>query len=372
MNSSFGNTLKVSVFGESHGPCIGCTVETFPAGEEVDTEELQAFLDRRKPGRVPYTTPRKEADCPEISSGLTDGKTDGSLFRAVIQNKNQHSGDYSALHLKPRPSHADFAAIQKYGPDVDLRGGGHFSGRLTAPLCIAGGIAKQILARRGIYVGAHLSSIGEEQDSWFPLFPTKELFSEVAAKDLPVLSDRCGKRMEKELKFAVKDGDSIGGSVECAVIGVPAGLGNPRFGGIESRLSAVLFGIPAVKGVEFGEGFLGSTYYGSDFNDTFCIEDGLVKTKTNHVGGILGGISDGMPITFRVAFKPTPSISIPQKTVDLETMEETIITIKGRHDPCVAIRGVPVIEAAAALVILDILMEEGAIHGQPETNPGSN
>lgn len=361
MKSEFGQQLHVSIFGESHGPYIGCEVNAFPSGEAVDLNQLKAFMDRRKPGKTPYTTPRKEEDLPKLESGLTDGKTDGTLFRAIIENSNQHSGDYDALHLKPRPSHADYTAVVKYGKDTDLRGGGHFSGRLTAPLCIAGGIAKQILARRGIYVGAHLSSVGEEQDSWFPLHPTKELFDQLAEKEFPVLSDRCGKRMEKELKFAVKDGDSIGGTVECSVIGLPAGLGTPRFGGIESQLSTVLFGIPAVKGVEFGEGFLGSTYYGSDYNDTFYVDNGTVLTKTNHVGGVLGGMTDGMPVNFRVAFKPTPSISLPQQTVDLETMEETIIEIKGRHDPCVAIRGVPVIEAATALVILDILMEEGAL-----------
>lgn len=357
MTSSFGKHIQVSIFGESHGDCIGCEVKGLPKGEAVDLDALQAFLDRRKPGRE-GTTPRNEADVPEFSSGLTDGVTDGTVLKAVIYNHNQHSSDYEDLSLKPRPSHADFSALAKYGTGVDLRGGGHFSGRLTAPLCVAGGIAKQMLERRGIFIGAHLYSIGEAQDTPFPLFPTKELFDEIAAKELPVLSDRCGKRMQKELKYAIKDQDSVGGTVECTVIGLPAGLGGPRYEGVESRFSEVLFGIPAVKGVAFGEGFLGASCFGSEYNDPFCLKNGKVQTETNHVGGVLGGITNGMPVNFTVAFKPTPSIGTVQKTVDLQLMEETLIQIQGRHDPCVAIRAVPVIEAAAALVVLDLLMED--------------
>ena len=254
MSSEFGRTLRVGVFGQSHGAAIGVTVDGLPAGERIDLAELQAFLDRRKPGKSPLSTARKEADAPEFLSGLRDGVTCGSPLCAVIYNSDQHSSDYTELADKPRPSHADYTAWVKWGGQADMRGGGHFSGRLTAPLCIAGGIAKQILARHGVFVGAHLAAVGAEDDEAFPLYPTDELFRAVAAKPFPTISDAAGERMQRLILAAREAQDSVGGIVECAAVGLPAGLGDPMFDGIENRLASALFGIPAVKGVEFGAG----------------------------------------------------------------------------------------------------------------------
>ena len=357
MSSEFGNLLKISVFGQSHGTAIGVVIDGLPAGEAVDLEELNAFLDRRRPGKNGLSTPRKETDIPTILSGLEDGKTCGAPLCAVIQNSDQHSSDYSELRDKPRPSHADYTAFVKWNGQADLRGGGHFSGRLTAPLCVAGGIAKQILARRGIFVGAHLLSVGGEAEEPFPLYPTAEQFSAVAAKPFPVLDDAAGERMQAVIQAARQDGDSVGGVIECAAIGLPAGLGDPMFDGVENRLAAALFGIPAVKGLEFGAGFESAHLRGSVNNDPFTVENGQVRTTRNRAGGILGGITTGMPLTLRLAMKPTPSISIPQQTVSLSEMENTTLQIKGRHDPCIAHRAVPVAEAVTASVLLDLLLE---------------
>lgn len=358
MSSEFGNRLHVSIFGQSHGKAIGVVADGLPAGERVDLEELARFLDRRRPGQNALSTSRQETDAPEFLSGLQDGVTCGSPLCAVIQNRDQHSSDYAALADTPRPGHADYTAWVKWGGQADMRGGGHFSGRLTAPLCIVGGIAKQILARRGIYVGAHLFSVEGETDVSFPLLPAPSLFEEIAAKPFPVLDDARGQRMQGAIMAAAQEGDSVGGVVECATVGLPVGLGEPMFDGMESRLAAVLFGIPAVKGVEFGAGFEASALRGSVNNDPFCIHDGRVETTRNRAGGILGGITNGMPLTLRAAFKPTPSISKPQQTVHLGRMEETDLVISGRHDPCVAHRAVPVVEAAVAAVLLDILLEQ--------------
>ncbi len=357
MSSEFGKLLRVSVFGQSHGRAIGVVMDGLPAGEAIDQEELLAFLDRRKPGKSPLSTARKEADLPVFLSGLENGVTCGSPLCAVIQNGDQHSGDYKALEQKPRPGHADYTAYVKWSGQADMRGGGHFSGRLTAPLCVAGGIAKQILARRGVYVGAHLDHIGCLYDQSFPLHPAPELFAAIAAKPFPVIDDQAGERMQAEILRAREARDSLGGAIQCAAIGLPAGLGDPMFDGVENRLAAALFGIPAVKGVEFGAGFSAAKLSGSENNDPFLLKDGAVVTESNHAGGILGGITTGMPLTLRVAIKPTPSIARPQKTVDLGTMEETELTIQGRHDPCIAHRAVPVIEAVTATVLLDLLLE---------------
>lgn len=357
MSSEFGHLLKVSIFGQSHGKAIGVVVDGLPAGEAVDLTELQAFLDRRKPGKNSLSTARKEADAPTFLSGLENGMTCGAPLCAVIENGDQHSTDYAGLTDTPRPGHADYTAGVKWGGHADMRGGGHFSGRLTAPLCIAGGIAKQILARRGIFVGAHLSSVGTEDDVSFPLYPTADLFSEVAAKPFPVLDDSAGERMQALILEARQSLDSVGGVVECAAIGLPSGLGDPMFDGVENRLAAALFGIPAVKGVEFGAGFAAARLHGSENNDPFVLENGAVVTETNRSGGILGGITTGMPLVVRAAFKPTPSIARPQKTVRLSTGEETTLEIRGRHDPCIAHRAVPVVEAVTAAVLLDLLLE---------------
>ena len=357
MSSEFGNLLKISVFGQSHGKAIGVVVDGLPAGEAVDLEELDRFLDRRRTGKNRLSTARKEADKPVFLSGLENGVTCGAPLCAVIENGDQHSSDYSELRDKPRPGHADYTAFVKWGGQADMRGGGHFSGRLTAPLCIAGGIAKQILARRGVYVGAHLRSVGTETDAAFPLHPTKALFDGIAAKPFPVLDDRAGERMQAAILAAKQGGDSLGGVIECAAVGLPAGLGGPMFGGVENRLSAALFGIPAVKGVEFGDGFAAARSCGSANNDSFRMEDGRVVTETNHAGGILGGITNGMPLVLRTAMKPTPSIARPQQTVSLSAGENAELVIHGRHEPCIAHRAVPVVEAVTAAVLLDLLLE---------------
>lgn len=357
MSSEFGNIIRVSVFGQSHGKAIGVVVDGLPAGEAIDLEELQRFLDRRRPGTGPLSTARKETDVPEFLSGLEGGKTCGAPLCAVIKNADQHSKDYGELADKPRPGHADFTAWAKWGGHADMRGGGHFSGRLTAPLCVAGGIAKQILARRGIFVGAHLASVAGICDRPFPLHPTAALFEEVAAKPFPVLDEAAGERMRAAILEAKNDLDSVGGVIECAAAGLPAGLGEPMFGGVENRLAAALFGIPAVKGVEFGEGFRAAELRGSENNDPFTVEDGEIRAETNRAGGILGGITTGMPLVLRAAVKPTPSIGRPQKTVRLSAMEASELTVHGRHDPCVAHRAVPVVEAVTAAVLLDMLLE---------------
>ena len=357
MSSEFGNLLKVSVFGQSHGKAIGVVVDGLPAGEIIDLEELNAFLSRRKPGKSPLSTARKESDTPIFLSGLENGITCGAPLCAVIENGDQHSSDYSELRDKPRPGHADYTAYVKWRDQADMRGGGHFSGRLTAPLCIAGGIARQILARRGVYVGAHLWSVGTERDAPFPLRPTKELFETVAAKPFPVLDDQAGERMQSLILEARQNLDSVGGVIECAAVGLPAGLGDPMFGGVENRLAAALFGIPAVKGVEFGDGFAAARARGSENNDPFRMEDGRVVTETNHAGGILGGITSGMPLVLRTAMKPTPSIARPQRTVSLSAGADAELVIHGRHDPCIAHRAVPVVEAVTAAVLLDLLLE---------------
>ena len=362
MSSEFGKIVRVSVFGQSHGSAIGILMDGLPVGEAVDEVELLAFMERRKP-KDALSTARKEQDIPQFLSGFVDGKTCGSPLCALLENKDVRSQDYEALKDIPRPSHADYAAYKKYGGQADMRGGGHFSGRLTAALCIGGGIAKQILARRDVFVGAHLLSIAGIEDEAFGLHPGKELFAQVANKAFPTICDASGTKMQQYIKQAAAHKDSVGGVVECAIIGMPAGLGSPLFEGIENRLAQAVFGIPAVKGIEFGKGFASTRELGSDHNDPLVVdEQGEITHKKNNAGGINGGISNGMPIRFNVAFKPTPSIGRPQQSVNLSTGEPVELTIEGRHDPCVAHRAVPVVEAVAALVILDILMEEQA-HG---------
>ena len=357
MSSEFGKILKVSVFGQSHGKAIGVLVDGLPAGEAVDLEELNAFLDRRRPGKGPLSTARKESDVPVFLSGLEDGVTCGAPLCVQIANSDQRSKDYSELKDKPRPGHADYTAAVKWAGHADMRGGGQFSGRLTAPLCVAGGIAKQILARRGVFVGAHLASVAGIRDVSFPLYPDRALFEAVAAKEFPVLDDRAGEEMRAAILAAKNDLDSVGGVIECAAVGMPAGLGGPMFEGVENRLAMALFGIPAVKGVEFGAGFAAAGMRGSEHNDPFRMENGEIRAVTNHAGGILGGITSGMPIVARAAVKPTPSIGIRQETVSLSARENAQLTVHGRHDPCVAHRAVPVVEAVTAVVLLDLLLE---------------
>ncbi len=353
MSSTYGESLKLSIFGQSHGAAIGMTLDGIPAGLPVDLDELQIFLNRRAPGQNDWSTPRKEEDRPEFLSGLLDGYTCGAPIAAVIYNKNTRSGDYTNLKDCPRPGHADYTAQIKYGGFQDAAGGGHFSGRLTAPLCIAGGLCKQWLAELGIQIGAHISAIGDCEDVMFdPLAPQLHAVGE----DFPVLDGASGAEMREQIAVARKSGDSIGGTIECAITGLPVGLGEPMFGGVESRIAQIVYGIPAVKGVEFGAGFDVSSMLGSENNDGYTVNNDNIQTLTNHAGGILGGITSGMPVIFRAALKPTPSISRPQQSVRLSAMAADSLIVKGRHDPCIVPRAVPVVEAAAAIAIYDLIL----------------
>ncbi|MBQ7300840.1 MAG: chorismate synthase [Clostridia bacterium] len=359
MASIYGNRLQVSIFGQSHAPGIGCVIDGLPAGEEIDLDVLSAFLARRAPGRDPFSTQRKEADAPEIVSGLYEGRTCGAPLCAVIRNGDQHSKDYSEIADKPRPGHADYTAHIKYGGAQDVRGGGHFSGRLTAPMCIAGGIARQILARRGIHIGAHIYAVNGVYDTPFdPCLVSHADFCMLEDKSFCVISDKKGEEMQARILAAKADCDSVGGIIECAVTGLPVGLGDPMFDGMENRLARVLFGVPAVKGVEFGDGFASSALRGSENNDPMVMDaDGRPQMTSNHAGGILGGITTGMPLLLRCAIKPTPSIGQEQNTVSLSRRENAALTIHGRHDPCIVPRAVPVIIAATAIGILDALLD---------------
>lgn len=356
MSSTYGENLKLSIFGQSHAPAIGMTLDGIPAGLTVDLEKLQQFLNRRAPGQNDYSTPRREEDRPEFLSGLLNGFTCGAPLAAIIRNTNTRSGDYANLMDCPRPGHADYTAQVKYGGFQDAAGGGHFSGRLTAPLCIAGGLCKQWLEAKGIRIGAHIAAIAGIPDT--PFDPIKPQLSSVGA-DFPVLNPEAGARMRQAISDAKRDLDSVGGIIECAVTGLPAGLGEPMFGGVEGRIAQIVYGIPAVKGVEFGIGFEAANLQGSENNDDFRMEEGKVVTSTNHCGGILGGITNGMPLLFRAAIKPTPSISQAQQSVSLSRGENQELVVKGRHDPCIVPRAVPVVEAAAAIAIFDMLLQNG-------------
>ena len=357
MSSQYGTKLKVSLFGQSHSAAIGVVVDGLPAGLRVDLEELAAFLVRRAPGQGAHTTARREEDTPEVLSGLTDGLTCGAPLAITIRNTDTRSRDYEELRDIPRPSHADYPAEVKHRGFQDRAGGGHFSGRLTAPLCVAGGICLQALASQGIIIGAHLVRVGAAQDRAFdPVAVGAADFAQVATHRLPVLDEASATAMLAEVEAAARAGDSVGGVIECAAIGLPVGLGDPLFDGVDNRLAQAIFGIPAVKGLEFGNGFAAGALRGSQNNDAYYFgEGGEVLTHTNNSGGVLGGLSTGMPLIVRVAFKPTPSIAREQESVNLATGKPATLAIKGRHDPCVALRAVPVVEAAVALALYDAL-----------------
>ena len=354
MSSTYGENLKLSIFGQSHGPAIGMTLDGIPAGLPVDEEALQAFLRRRAPGQNSWSTPRKEGDQPEFLAGILDGFTCGAPIAAVIHNTNTRSGDYANLKDCPRPGHADYTAQVKYGGFQDAAGGGHFSGRLTAPLCIAGGLCKQWLEEMGIRIGARLLEIGGEADAT-PFDPVNPPLDQIR-QDFPVLSQDAAERMQAKIAEAKSQCDSVGGIIQCCLTGVPAGLGEPMFGGVESRIAQIVYGIPAVKAVSFGIGSGAAQMRGSQCNDDFAIVDGAVRTVTNHAGGIQGGITNGMPVVFQVAIKPNPSISQPQQSISLSRREQEELIVKGRHDPCIAPRAVPVVEAAAAIAIYDLVL----------------
>ncbi|MCI9552785.1 MAG: chorismate synthase, partial [Acutalibacter sp.] len=336
MSSTWGERIKMSIFGGSHTAAIGVNLDGLPAGEAVDWEQVLVQMSRRAPGQDPTATARRETDQPKVLCGLLDGVTTGAPLCAIIENTNQRSKDYSQLKVLPRPGHADYTAFIKYGGHNDVRGGGHFSGRLTAPLVFAGAVARQMLVRRGILVASHVSRVGRVADQSFdPVEPAPQLLERLSREYFPVIDPRAKETMREEIQRARLQADSVGGVVECVVTGLPVGVGNPMFSGTENLIASLVFGIPAVKGVEFGAGFSVAELLGSQNNDSMFLSCDKIKTRTNHAGGILGGITNGMPIIFRAAFKPTPSIGREQDTINLTSMTPSKLTITGRHDPCI-------------------------------------
>ncbi|MCL2095813.1 MAG: chorismate synthase [Oscillospiraceae bacterium] len=327
MSNIYGENIKIAVFGQSHSSAIGVCVDGFPPGFKIDFGELYKFLRRRMPGQGKHTTARREEDIPEFLSGIVNGVTCGAAITAIIKNTDVKSSDYDNLRDIPRPSHADYTSYIKYGEFRDIRGGGQFSGRLTAPLCVAGGLFLQLLKQKNINISADIIQIGDYNNNILDAVEEARL-----------------------------DGDSIGGVIECVITGVPAGIGEPMFCGVENKIASVIFAIPAVKGIEFGNGFASAKLKGSENNDAFIIQNGEIKTRTNNHGGILGGITSGMPVIFRTAFKPTPSIAKEQDSVSLSKLEEVKLKIAGRHDPCIVMRAAPCVEAAAAIALADLML----------------
>ncbi len=351
MSCNFGEKIRIQIFGQSHSEMLGVVIDGLPAGFEPDIDAVHAFLMRRQGGKS-FSTPRKEEDLPHIVSGLVDGKTCGAPLCALFANKNIKSKDYAQMADIPRPSHADYVAHVKYNGANDVRGGGHFSGRMTLALCFAGALCMQILNDKGIYIGAHIASIGSVEDEMFS--PTNVDFSAVDA-EFPTLDSTKKQKMINEIAMYAKEYDSIGGSIECAVTGLPVGIGEPMFDGLENQIAKVVFAVPAIRGIEFGAGFAAAQMPGSVHNDAYYYENDVVKVKNNHAGGVLGGISTGMPLIFKVAVKPTPSIFKEQESISLSHKKGATLAIKGRHDPCIVPRAVPCIEAAAALAVINLL-----------------
>ncbi|AGX41696.1 chorismate synthase [Clostridium saccharobutylicum] len=357
MSGIWGNKLKVSIFGESHGVGIGITIDGLPSGVEINMEDVMKEMARRAPGKSKLSTARKEGDVPEILSGFFQGKTTGTPLCAVIRNSDMHSKDYGKLKDLMRPGHADYPGFIRYNGFNDYRGGGHFSGRITAPLVFAGAICKQVLEAKGISIGAHVKSVGKIEDKSFnEVNLNKELLEKLKVKELPLLAPEKEDEMRSTILEAKKDQDSVGGTIECTVLGISAGVGNPFFDSVESTLAHLMFSVPAVKGIEFGKGFLMSELRGSQCNDEYYYDGDEIKTYTNNNGGITGGITNGMPILFKVGIKPTPSISKAQRTVDICEKKDAELVIEGRHDPCIVQRAVPVIEAVTAIGILDLVI----------------
>lgn len=354
--NTFGTRYRTTIFGTSHGPFVGCTVEGLPAGTRIDEAFVQAQLDRRRPGQSLLVSQRKEPDHVEFSGGLLDGVATGEPIVAILRNEDVRSESYAQVGRVPRPGHGDFAAIMKYGGKSDLRGGGQLSGRMTAPLVASGAIARSLLASKGIRFFAHSAQIGRVTAR--PCTP-EEIEANVERTPVRCADLTAADLMIAEIERARKDRDSVGGIIEGIVTGLPAGVGEPFFDSVESALSHLFFSIPAVKGIDFGAGFRAASMRGSEHNDPFIVNGGRVATATNHAGGILGGITSGMPVTFRIAVKPTASIPKPQRSVDLATMTPTEIVVTGRHDPCIVPRAVPVVENAAAMAVLDLMLVGG-------------
>ncbi|SKC81289.1 chorismate synthase [Maledivibacter halophilus] len=362
MSGIWGKNIKLSIFGESHGKAIGIVIDGLPSGIKLDHEYISKEMKRRAPGRSKTATPRKEGDNYEILSGYFNGRTTGTPLSAAIYNTNQRSRDYEATKSIMRPGHADYTGHVRYSGFNDYRGGGHFSGRLTAPLVFAGAIAKQILSNKNIVIGSHIKSIGDIEDRSFDGVNIEaSLLKELTGKEFSVIDPEKGKEMKDYILKIKEEKDSVGGVIEAAVVNLPRGIGSPFFDSVESKLSHLLFSIPAVKGVEFGAGFDITKMKGSSSNDELYIRKEEISAYSNNNGGIVGGITNGMPIIFRVAIKPTPSIGKLQRTVDIEKGINTEIEIEGRHDPCIVPRAVPVIEAVCAVALIDLMMEKGGL-----------
>lgn len=356
--NTIGTAIRLTIYGESHGPSIGAVLDGLPPGVSIDWDEVRRHMERRAPGRSALATDRKEKDAFEIQSGYFEGYTTGTPLCILIRNGDQHSKDYSDLRHLMRPGHADYAGHVRYGGYNDYRGGGHFSGRLTAPLVFAGAIARQILRRRGVVISAHVQQIAGIEDRRFsPLGETAEQLEALTWQELPLLDASREAPMREAVRKARSAKDSVGGIIEVMAAGMPAGAGDPLFDSVESELAKMMFSVPAVKGVEFGDGFALAGMRGSEANDPLCYDGGKVRTRANHNGGITGGITNGAPLLFRVVIKPTASIARAQDTIDLDTGDNAVLTITGRHDPCIVPRAVPVVEAAAAWTLLDILMQ---------------
>ncbi|MPW26214.1 chorismate synthase [Alkalibaculum sp. M08DMB] len=365
MSSIWGNRIKISIFGESHSNAIGGVLDGLPAGIKIDFDEIMVDMDRRAPGKSNLSTTRKEGDIPEILSGYFNGYTTGTPLAFIIKNSNTKSSDYDELKNLMRPGHGDYSGNVRYRGYNDYRGGGHFSGRLTAPLVFMGSVAKQyIMQKKGIYIFSRVKSIGDIVDDQidFGLINDSILLKNLRTKKLPTINEQKSLEMEEYILQMKKNGDSTGGVIECTCINVPTGLGSPFFESFESSLSHLIFSIPSVKGIEFGRGFDITKLSGSQANDEMSYDGNTVKNYTNNNGGITGGITNGMPIVFRVAIKPTPSIAIPQRTINIEQCKDEILSIKGRHDPCIVPRALPVVEACAALNIFDYLIQMEGIN----------
>lgn len=356
MSSTYGDRIKISVFGESHGNGIGVVVDGLPAGVKIDMDKVLVQMARRAPGKDKTATPRLEKDFPNVLSGMLDDTLTGAPLCAVIENTNTRSGDYSNLLSCPRPGHSDYAAFVKYNGANDIKGGGHFSGRITAPIVFAGAVCRQILEQKGIKIAAHIASIGSVEDERFnPVEIEDELIERLNLSAFALIDGSAEQKMRDEVEKARTSLDSVGGTIECAVTGIGAGIGGPMFDGVEGVIAKAVFGVPAIKGIEFGKGFELSQMRGSQSNDPFRYKDGRVVTETNNMGGILGGITNGMPVIFRAAVKPTPSIAQKQRTVDLQKKENAELEIHGRHDPCIVPRAVPVIEAVTAIAVINMI-----------------
>lgn len=355
MGAVWGNKIKLSIFGESHSAAIGVSIDGLPAGFEPDMEEIRREMARRAPDGGEFSTPRKEADEVEIVSGYFQGKTTGTPLCAIIRNTNTRSGDYSQFKDVFRPGHSDYGYFLKSGGNNDYRGGGHSSGRLTAPIVFCGAICKQLLKEKGVSIGSHISSIADVKDEVFAVDIESGMLEKLSRIRFPLLDGSKYEEMRARILAAREEGDSVGGTIQCAIAGLDGGIGDPFFDSIESRLASLLFSVPAVKGVQFGKGYELANMKGSEANDAFRYSDGKIVTATNNNGGILGGISTGMPIVFDVAIKPTASIFKEQDSIDVSTGENTKLTVKGRHDPCIVVRAVPVIEAVAAIAIYDFI-----------------